>query len=340
MAMEMLDMNPGAVAQPGTWKKVPKAQAPAPAPAQPKFTAPPKAPAVGPNRAAVQRVAMPVGEPTGPSILDEMAAEFRGTEEATAIPAPSERAVPGASEEDPEIQNYIQRFKGDPQEMMRQLAKAGVHAEKRMRQLEQERSLFSHQPTQTVTTGNGLAVPPAQQQVSVTPQFKYARFEEEILDKGKGAKVAEDFEQHIVNKIMAQISEPLHAYGKELLSHRMFRAHPDVINETNVDIVHAMAQSEPGQNFVEKAMNAAKRYADTMKPATPSQFANADVQSMQDAAFTPPPQARTSGGKKMWRESDLREAMQQKMRKGGAEYAKWRPIFDQAYRDGRVLKGQ
>jgi hypothetical protein len=101
-----------------------------------------------------------------------------------------------------------------------------------------------------------------------------------------------------------------------------------------------MAHTEPGQNLWEKTVSAVEKYKSaTGTPVTPK--ANADVQAMVDATQTPTPQARTTGDKKMWKESVLRAEMQKKMKSG--EWQRdphWRNLFDQAYRDGRVLRGQ
>lgn len=335
MGVQVQDLNPGAQHQ-TTAKFTPgKSQAP-PAPPQPAFTPPPKVAKPVPDRpakAAVQRVSL-TPEPTGPSIFDDMAADFGSTEEAVTPPAPQlPPGQPVASEDDQEIQSVLERFKGSAEDKLKALAKSYQNSEKRMRQLENERKLFTtgQQPSATPPT-------PAQQQVQVTPTFKYERFEKEILDPGKGAALAQDFEKHLVGTVDGKLAPIMNIVFKKLVDNDIFRKHGDVVNEENIDVIHAMAQNEPGSSLFDRCESAAKKYRAAMQP-TPSQ-PNPDVAQMQQNAAMPTPQARATGGKKMYKESEIRAEMQRRMKMGGSHYAQFRPLADAAYREGRVLKGQ
>lgn len=322
MAMQMQDLNPGATHQSKATFTPKKSTAP-PAPEQPKFQRPPLA--GKPAAAAVQRVALPV-QAEAPSIFDEIDAELNA-------PSPAPAAPPAPVDADQDVETILARYKGSPDEVARQIAKSYKESEKRMRQLENERRLFAQGQPMNVQ-GQPVASAPSNQ-MQVVPDFNY-KSTKEILDKPE--EIFENFEKHVVNKNYNAVAKLVGPVADALMEERIYRKFGDVINEDNIDIVKAMAQNEPGQNPMEKLIGAATKYRAAMTPAPSAP--NADVHAMQSAAQTPSPQARVSGDKKMWKESVLRDEMQRLMRKGGAAWQEKRHLFDQAFRDGRVLRGQ
>src|SRR6185295_1983813 len=114
----------------------------------------------------------------------------------------------------------------------------------------------------------------------------------------------------------------------------------EIVTEDNLDVIKAMAHTEPGENRWQKTVSAVQKYKASM-PIMTQPMQNAEVHAMQQAAQTPSPQARTGGEKKMYKQSYLQGMMEQKIRTG--EYQrdpKWRNLIDTAYREGRVLRGQ
>lgn len=297
-----------------------------------KPTVPPR-----PDRPSVQHIqAMPVAPSNEPSIFDEMKADLL---EAAPEPAASPTPAQPTGEEDADIESILARFKGTPEEKARAVAKSYKEAEKRMRHLENERKLF--------TTGQPVQAQPGQQpvqpvvqnsQVAVTPSFDYKRAKEKILDEPDA--ILQDFEKHLVAKNGQVVSNLLGPLYEEVLNGKLMRKFPDVITEENLDVVKAMAHNEPGDNAWDKLVNAATKYKNvTTGTITPKQ--DPEVLAMQDAAQTPSPQARTSGEKKMWKESTIRAEMQKRMKSG--EYQRdrtFRNLVEKAYAEGRVLKGQ
>lgn len=289
-----------------------------------------------PNRSQVQRIAKTAPAPMeseGPDLRAELEAELNQ-------PAPQESAPPVASppttEGTDDIENILKRYKGSPDEVARQLAKSFKEAEKRMRHLENEKAMLLKQPQTAAPTQP--AAPPVMAQTVTTPQFKYSRWKDEVLDRGD--EVAKEFEQHITSTLeqkLAQVAAPLY---EEAIEGRLYRKFPDVVTEENLDIIKAMAQTEPGANRWEQIVSAVKKYKANMPTASPSMTQD-EVKAMQAAVQTPMPQARVTGDKKMWKESDVQKFLQQKIRSG--EYTRdpaLRQLVDTAYREGRVIRGQ
>jgi hypothetical protein len=317
------DLNPGV-------KHQTKAMFTPAAPGKPAAkTVPPR-----PANPIVQRVQRPVEQAQAePSILDELHAELGG-------PIPDQAQAPVQSqpdEADADVDGILSRFKGSDSERLKALAKSYKESEKRMRHLENERKLFTNgQPAQP-------AQPQAQpvqatQQVSVTPTFDYKRVKDRILDEPDA--ILQDFEKHIVGKSGQALANILNPVVEEVLNMKLQNKFPDVVNEDNLDIIKAMAHNEVGQNPWEKLVSAANKYKATTTGNLVTK-PNQEVQDMQAATQTPSPQARTSGEKKMWKESQIRAEMAKKMKTG--EYQRdhsWRNLIDTAYREGRVLRGQ
>lgn len=333
MGVQLQDLNPGADHQTKAAFKPGKSSAP-PAPPQEPFAPPPKAVKQRipdrPANAVVQKVRpMPEATPER-TIFEEMADDFAGAPEVEQAPVQTQ------TQDDPEIDTYINRFQGTEAERLRAMAKSYKSSELRMRQLENEKKIWLNggSAPQQVQTAQ-----PATQQVQVTPQFNYKRFEEEILDRGKGAAVAQDFEKHIIGTIKSELAGPLMSFGQELIDNKLFRKYPDVVSEDNLDMIRAMARQEQGADAWERSVKAVEKYKMAMQPNQAPVNQN-DIQAMQSAAQTPTPQARPAGGKKMYRESEIRAEMQRRIRSG--EYTRdntWRTLVDRAYREGRVQRG-
>jgi len=323
MGIQLQDMNPVAHQTKATFTPG-KSTAP-PAPPQPALAPlPPKGP-------IVQRVARQLEQPgqLEPDGFAELEAEFgQGTPKT--VPAPE------LTGDEADIDAYLKRFKGTPDELVKQLAKSGVHAEKRMRHLEAEKNLLvKGQPMQTVQP-QGVA-PAVMPQIQPQPQFKYERFKNDILDHGD--QVAKDFEAHLSSSLDQKVVQVVAPLYEEAMDNRLFRKFGDVVTEENLDIIKAMAQSEPGETPWAKRVNAVTKYKASMPQTTTTP--NAEVTAMQQAAQTPTPQARPIGEKKMFKQSYLRDLMETKVRSG--EYQrdpKWRNLIETAYREGRVLRGQ
>lgn len=313
LTMQVQDLNPG--------PKETKLQF------TPKSTTIPERPA----KSVVQRVQRPQDvEEQGPDLLAELAAEFAPPSEPTGEAASS--PTPPAGDADVDISNILNRYKGTTEEILQQLAKSYGHSEKRQRQLEQEKQLLMRQepapqPYQA----------PATQQIQVAPQFDYKKWGDTFLDRPD--ERVKELEQHIAARTeqkMLEVAGPLY---EEAIDNRLFRKFGDIVTEDNLDLIKAMAQSEPGANRWEKTVNAVRKYHTAMPSTTTKP--NAEVAGMQQAVQTPAPQARASGEKKMWKESDIQATLQKKIRTG--EYRRdprWRTLIDTAYREGRVLRGQ
>lgn len=290
------------------------------------------------NRAAVQHVtrpAPPPAEPSAPSdIMQELQAEFGTPAPAQGEPTAVEtEQAPLEMDDDADaVANVLKRFKGSPEEIAKQLAKSYTHAEKRVRKLEQEKTLLMQPQTQPVQTQQAVA-PLVPQQTQVVPAFKYERFKDEILDKGD--EVAKEFEQHLTSTTEQKMAQFLGPVYNELVDNRLFRKHGDVVTEENLPVIKAMAQHEPGDNPMQKLESAVAKYRQAMPSLVKKE--NKDVQEMQAAVQTPAPAARKSGDKKMWKASDLRKQMQR------PEYRydpNLRSMIDRAYAEGRVLRDQ
>lgn len=282
-----------------------------------------------PPNAAVQRVS---GEPepveTGPDMFTEMEAEFA----AEAAPATAAAPIQATEslEPDVDIDNILNRFKGTTEEKLKQLAKSYGHSEKRQRQLEQEKQLLMKQPS-------AQAAAPVAQQVQITPQFDYKKWGDTFLDRPD--ERVKELEQHIqarVEQKMVEVAGPLY---EEAIDNRLFRKYGDIVTEENVDVIKAMAQNEPGANRWEQMVHAVQKYRTAMPQTAPAQ--NREVQQMIQSAQSPTPQARQSGEKKMWKESDIRATMQKKIKNGDYQRdPRWRNLIDTAYREDRVIRGQ
>lgn len=332
--MQMIDMPDSKPAQQRLIRK--------PIPQNAGQTAP-----VSVNRAAVQRVERPAVVAPDPQhdILQELQSEFGPGAQAADVqadsaegaPTPVSGQAPPAGDTDDEAENIaaiLKRFKGSPDDIAKQLAKSYSHAEKRVRKLEQEKSLLMHPPTPPAAPAPSPAPIVVPQQTQVVPEFNYKRVKEEILDKGD--EIFKEFEGHVTQRVdqkLAQLVGPLY---NEALDNRLFRKFGDVVTEENLDVIKAMAQREPGDTPWDKLQSAVAKYRQAMptRVATP----NAEVKVMEDAAKSPAPKARaTSGDKKMWKASDLRKVMQR------PEYRydlQLRSMVDRAYAEGRVMRDQ
>jgi hypothetical protein len=290
------------------------------------------------NRAAVQRVqrpAPPAAEPPPSSdILQELQAEFSETRETVeATTEPEGHAAPVEVDDDTDgITAILKRFKGSPEEVAKQLAKSYSHAEKRVRKLEQEKTLLMN-PQATPAQAAPTTPLPIPQQAQVLPAFNYKRFKDDILDKGD--EIAQEFEGHIAKTTEAKLAQFLGPVYNELVDNRLFRKYGDVVTEENLDVIKAMAQREQGENPWQKLEGAVAKYRQAMPSLVKKD--NPDVQEMQAAVQTPAPSARKSPTQKMWKASDLRKQMQR------PEYRydpALRSMIDRAYAEGRVLRDQ
>jgi len=283
-----------------------------------------------PPNPAVQRVSRePEPIETGPDMFTEMEAEFA----APAAPMVSaEGPASEGSEPEMDVDNILNRFKGTTEEKLKQLAKSYGHSEKRQRQLEQEKVLLMKQPQPTPP-----ALAPASQQIQVTPQFDYKKWGDTFLDRPD--ERVKELEQHIqarVEQKMVEVAGPLY---EEAIDNRLFRKYGDVVTEENLDVIKAMAQGEPGANRWEQMMHAVQKYKTALPQTAPAQ--NREVQQMIHSAQSPTPQARQSGEKKMWKESEIRATMQKKIKSGDYQRdPRWRNLIDTAYREDRVIRGQ
>lgn len=298
-------------------------------------------PAMSPNRAAVQHVqrpAPPAAEPSAPTdIMQELQAEFGGGAQPAASETPEtpETSVAEMEDDAEAVASVLKRFKGSPEEIAKQLAKSYTHAEKRVRKLEQEKTLLMnpHAQAAQATPQAPALVPTLPQQTQVAPQFNYKRFKDDILDKGD--EIAQEFEKHLTTTTEQKLAQFLGPVYSELVDNRLFRRHGDVVTEENLDVIKAMAQREPGENPWQKLENAVAKYKQAMPSLVKKE--NKDVQEMQQAVQTPAPAARKATDKKMWKASDLRKQMQR------PEYrydVNLRNMIDRAYAEGRVLRDQ
>lgn len=285
-----------------------------------------------PANAVVQHV-RPAPEPTqaGPDLFNEIESEFAAQQAA--------ETTPEATGDGDEIEGILKRFKGSPDEIARQIAKSYSASEKRMRQLESEKQLLVKQGGQpTVQQPVAQAVAPVMQQVQVVPTFDFKKAGDKFLDAPD--QHLKDLATHIQSSAEQKLFEVAAPIYEELIDARLFRKYPDVVTEENLDVIKAMAHTEAGANRWEKTVNAVTKYKTSMPTMTP-RTPNAEVQAMQQATQTPAPQARASGEKKMWKESDIQSTIQKKIRSG--EYQRdprFRTLIDTAYREGRVLRGQ
>jgi len=291
-----------------------------------------------PGKPVMQRVAQAPAESDDQAFLDELAAEL-SEPVASAPSAPSQ--PPAGGSDDADVDSILKRFKGSPDEVAKQLAKSYRESEKRMRQLEAERQFFLNgggtQPA--IQAASPPVVQPVQNgmpQSAVIPQFNYKRFKDDILDRGD--EVAQEFEQHIARQVEQKIVEVAAPLYEEALDGKIFRHFSEIVTADNLDLIKAMAHSEPGNTRWEKVVNAIGKY----KAAMPAGMrVNPEVQQMQVNAETPRPQAQSSHGKKMWKESAIRAQMNKLIKSG--EYTRnpqWRISFDAAYREGRVVRGE
>lgn len=289
------------------------------------------------NRAALQRVQRPPQPAQEPQsdIMQELQAEFGEKREAAEVPVEPETPEAPAPELDDEADNIaaiLKRFKGSPDEVAKQLAKSYSHAEKRVRKLEQEKTLLMNPQAQSVQTAP-TAPMPVPQQVPVLPTFNYKRFKDDILDKGD--EIAQEFEGHIAKTTEAKLAQFLGPVYNELVDNRLFRKYGDIVTEENLDVIKAMAQREQGENPWQKLESAVSKYRQAMPSLVKKE--NKDVQEMQAAVQTPAPSARKAPAQKMWKASDLRKQMQR------PEYRydpALRGMIDRAYAEGRVLRDQ
>lgn len=293
-----------------------------------------------PNRASVQHVQRPappsLEQATPSDIMQELQAEFGGNAPAQGEQPATETEQPIAElDDDAEaVSAILKRFKGSPEEIAKQIAKSYTHAEKRVRKLEQEKTLLMNpqaQPAQIQPQAQ--VVPMVPQQAQVVPAFNYKRFKDNILDEGDA--VAQDFEKHLTSTVDQKIAQLVGPLYDEALDNRLFRFHADVVTEENLPVIKAMAQREQGANVWEKMQAAIAKYKQAMPSLVKKD--NKDVQEMQAAVQTPAPAARKSGDKKMWKASDLRKQMQR------PEYRydpTIRNMIDRAYAEGRVLRDQ
>jgi hypothetical protein len=297
------------------------------APPQPSTPLPPK-------QASVQRVARiePDSHSLEPDGFAELEADL-GQGDASAEP---QRAAPDA---DMDVEEILKRFKGSPEEIAKQLAKSYSASEKRMRQLEAEKNLLVKQGVQPVGQPQPVQqAAPVMQQVRVQPTFDFKKAGDKFLDAPD--QHLQNLAEHIQGTAQNQLLEMAGPIYEELIDARLFRKFPDVVTDENLDVIKAMAHTETGNSRWEKVLSAAHKYKTSMS-AKPITQQNAEVQAMQQAAQTPSPQARTSGDKKMYKQSYLQELIQNKTRTG--EYQrdpKYRRLIDTAYREGRVLRGQ
>lgn len=295
----------------------------------PASSVPPRPPVI-----AVQRVARPQPNASNEPdpLLAELAAEFGSAKEGSTGEPVQATAAETGQEFDTDVDTILKRFKGTPEEVTKQLAKSYAESEKRMRRLEQEKTLLVQHGTQQATV-----TPTVQPQVKVVPTFDYKKWGDTFLDKpDERVKELEAHLQAQSEQAMLAVAGPLY---EEAIDNRLFRKFGHLVTEDNLDLIKAMAQNEPGTNRWEKTVSAVKKYEAAMPHAINT--ANADVATMVQAVQTPAPQARTSGHKKMWKESELRTLMHTKMRTG--EYQRdllTRNLIDAAYRDGRVLRGE
>lgn len=336
MGIQMQDLNPVEHQTKATFtpkhsiKGLATAQPPTPSASQPGV-------APRPANPIVQKVhAKPAPVESGPDLLQEIDAEFS----APAEPAP-ELAAP-ASEADADVDTILKRYKGTPDEVAKQLAKSYKESEKRMRQLENEKKLLMQgqpQPTpQPQAPAPIFAQHASQGQVQVTPQFDYKKWGEKLLDDP--AERAKEFESHLKGTLEQKLVEVAAPLYEEALENRLFRKFPDVVTEENLDVIKAMAHTEPGANRWEKITSAVQKYKQSM-PTHQTQPMTPEMQSMQASVQSPTPQAKPTGEKKMWKESDIQKVMRDKIRTG--EYQRdprIRQRIDLAYREGRVLRGQ
>ncbi len=280
---------------------------------------------------AVQRFANPVQAAPDP----EEAALMKELEEELAAPAATSEAT--ASSDDADIDAYIKRFKGTPEELIKQLAKSGVHAEKRMRQVEAEKNLLLKGQPAPVATVPPLVPPvanvPVMSQVTINP-FDYKKAGDTLLDNP--ADRFKEFDEHLTSKAQKMVSEMFTPLYAEALDNRLFRKFPDVVTEENLDVIKAMAFTSEGASDWDKLTNAVKKYSQGTNPHGTPGMTDQDVEKMKLAAQQPTPQAKT-GGAKMWKQSELRKIMQ---RRDYANDPKWRVLVDKAYAENRVLRDQ
>ena len=320
------DLNPGVQHQVKATFTPGKSKAPAPPPQPVLAPLPPKG--------VVQRVARQLdtaGQLDEPDGFAELEADLLGT-------AQPETPAPATEPDDLDVSTILQRFKGSPDEIAKQLAKSYSESEKRMRKMEQERQLLLKQGMQPVQPQPVQPVVQPNQQMQVVPTFDYKKAGDKFLDAPD--QHLKSLAEHIQGSAEQKLFEVAAPIYEELIDARLFRKYPDVVTEENLDVIKAMAHTAPGANRWEKIVSAVKSYqASVPTMNTPKQ--NPEVQAMQQAAQTPSPQARTSGEKKMYKQSYIQSLMDQKIRTG--EYQrdpKWRNLIDTAYREGRVIRGQ
>jgi hypothetical protein len=306
-------------------------------------TPPPEAPLQHqqPAKAAVQRFANPDTDPTPDTLLQDLAMEDVGEGEdvtgqvATEVTEEIEGIDPDA---------ILKRFKGTPEEIAKQIAKSYGASEKRMRQLEAEKQLLlKGQPANTAggaastTVANQPAPAPVNQQIVVNP-FDYKKAGDTWLDAPE--KHLEEFEKHVTNKNAAAVMDVFRPIYIEQLNQKLFRKFGDVINDDNIEVIHAMARNSEGASDYERLTNAAQKYRDSLRPA---QAQDHEVEDMKNAARTPSPQGRTTKGSstRTYRESEIRTAREKLMRSG--EYQKdprHAARFERLYAEGRIKRGE
>ncbi len=301
-------------------------------------TPPPEAPMQHqqPAKAAVQRFANPDPVPTADTLLQEL--EMEDVDEGADVTGEQEQIdTPTPDEFDPAT--ILKRFKGTPEEINKQLAKSYAASEKRMREKEQALNLLlKGQPTPQQTpaqTQAQQAPAPVQQQITVNP-FDYKKAGDTWLDSPE--KHLESFDQHIMGKTQAAVTDLFRPIYIEQLNQKLFRKFGDVINDDNIEVIHAMARTSEGASDYERLTNAAQKYRDSLRPMNTQ---DADVEEMKHAARTPAPQGRTTKSNRMYRESEIRTAREKLIRTG--EYQKdprHAARFERLYAEGRIKRGE
>lgn len=296
-------------------------------------------PAVGPNLSRVQRVsAQPEPAQAEPDAFDEMVAELEGGDEEPSAPQPQ------GDQTDDGVESILKRYKGSPEEVARQVAKSYRESEKRMRQMEQEKALLlkaqGSAPAQPQPQPQQHAplVQQPMQQVQVKPQFDYKKWGQSLLDEPDVR--AKELEAHIAGGVKQEFMQMLAPVYDELVNAKLMLEHGDVVTKENLDIIKALAHNTPGNSWWEKTVGAVNHYKTVMAPKA-QPLENPEVQQMQQSVSSVTPQARTSGERKKYKESDLQALIQEKMKTG--EYRrnpKWRNLMQTAYAEGRVIRGQ